>query len=100
MFDSKINWGKMRCLKIAVAILVLFVPFLTSSCAEVSETAMPNLVGLSLDEAKDVLDGIGMKVDLNYLDVKSDRWVIRDKNWKVVKQEPLPDKVIKKNEIV
>ena len=86
MFDSKINWGRMRCLKIAVAILVLFVPFLTSSCAEVSETAMPNLVGLSLDEAKDVLDGIGMKVDLNYLDVKSDPFKSSNSNTSFAKK--------------
>ena len=61
---------------------------------------MPNLVGLSLDEAKDVIDGIGMRVDLNYLDVKSSRLVIKDKNWKVVKQEPKADVSIKKNEII
>ncbi len=100
VLDSKIKWVRARRLKLAAAILVLLVPFFTSSCMDISEAAMPNLVGLSLKEAKDVLDGIGMKVDLNYLDVKSDRLVIRDKNWKVVKQEPLPDKVIKKNEIV
>lgn len=86
--------------------LLLFVPFLVTSCEHVietedlAETAMPNVVGLSLSEAKKLLDGIGMQVNLNYLDLKSARIVIKDQNWKVVKKEPKAKVTIKKGEII
>jgi hypothetical protein len=106
--DSVPLWRKVYFLRLPAIFFFLFVPFLISSCEDVLEkriedgleTKMPDLVGLSLDEAKDVIDGIGMRVDLNYLDVKSSRLVIKDKNWKVVKQEPKAGVSIKKMEII
>lgn len=96
----------MRIRRSFAAFFLLFVPFLISSCEhapktdDLTETAMPNLVGISLPEAKKLLDSIGMRVDLTYLDLKNSRVVIKDKNWKVVKQEPKAGVTIKENEII
>ena len=94
------KYGSKNLSRLTAIALLVVVPFLLSACEEVSEAAMPNLVDMTLDEAKDALDNTGVSVNLNYLDVKEDRLVIRDKNWRVVRQEPTPGKIIKKDEII
>ena len=93
-------------MKLSLAFAFLSIPFMISSCedvdkaAKVTEVAMPDLLGLSLDEAKGVLDVIGISVDLIYSDIKGVRFVLKDKNWKVVKQDPKAGVSIKRDETI
>ena len=71
--------------KIAVVTMAVLGALALTGCGE-KPAAVPDVVGLRLDVAKDVLDGVKVK-ETDYL---GEDMVIRDKNWTVCTQSVAP----------
>jgi len=64
---------------------------------EVIEVKMPNVMGMSLDRAENVLDETSTRFKITLKDVQSDRSILLHSNWKVLSQLPSPGEVVKSN---
>jgi hypothetical protein len=83
-------------LKKNVLILVLMVglPLLGLGCEKkdqvVAPSSMPDLIGLTFEEAENLLRGTPLDGALTYEDLSEDRSVWKESNWMVMSQEPSP----------
>lgn len=75
------------------SLIIVSVLLTTAAKCDVAEHSgegqVPDLLGMSLDEAEDKLDGEGF-VDPDVHDVVDDRGVFIKSNWVVVSQDPAP----------
>jgi len=83
---------------------VSFIFFLTilTACQkpEAIDVKMPNIIGMSLDNAQNILNETSTEFKINLKDLKSDRSILWSSNWKVVSQSPSPCLNIKSDESI